>query len=154
MYSFHGVLFWLILHYADYSGNTKDFFFTWIFHFNFASRFIPRYFAWFACGTGILLRVTGCGSIDLLVKLMWVDLDSFTLILHLANQSCILFMAIWSLSVASPIVSPTARIAVSSANVAVVVLFVCGKSLVNSMKRNGPKTLPCGTPALGSFMVE
>jgi hypothetical protein len=39
-----------------------------------------------------------------------------------------------------------ARIAVSSAKVAVVVAGELGRSAVYMIYRNGPRTLPCGTP--------
>jgi hypothetical protein len=43
--------------------------------------------------------------------------------------------------------SCVAKIAVSSAKVAVVVLSDGGRSLVYISYMTGPKTLPCGTPA-------
>jgi hypothetical protein len=43
---------------------------------------------------------------------------------------------------------------VSSANVAVVVLLVVGKSAVYSRYNNGPSTLHCGTPDFASLYLQ
>jgi hypothetical protein len=43
---------------------------------------------------------------------------------------------------------------VSSANVAIVVLLVVGKSAVYSRYNNGPRTFPCCTPDFASFYLE
>lgn len=42
----------------------------------------------------------------------------------------------------------TANMAVSSANVEIIVLSVVGISAVNMRYKNGPNKLPCGTPDL------
>jgi hypothetical protein len=43
---------------------------------------------------------------------------------------------------------------VSSANVAIVVLLVAGRSAVYSRYNNGPSTLPCCTPDFASLYLE
>jgi hypothetical protein len=50
--------------------------------------------------------------------------------------------------------STVSSIAVSSANVAMVLFNVVGTSLIWSRCKTGPSTLPCGTPALISFSSE
>ena len=63
-------------------------------------------------------------------------------------------MYICNLQVDSALFSPTARIAVPSANVAMVLFSGSGRSLVYSRYKTGPSTLRWGTPALMSFLSE
>jgi hypothetical protein len=76
-----------------------------------------------------------------------VDLFLFVLILHFFAQSSILLTVAWNLIEAIDGSSCVAKIAVSSAKTAVVVLSDVGRSLVYIRYRMGPKTLPCSTPA-------
>lgn len=61
--------------------------------------------------------------------------------------------ALCSLLVDSSMLSPVAIIAVSSANV-ILASFDFGMSLVYSRNKTGPRTLPCGIPAVIFFMSE
>ena len=90
----------------------------------------------------------------LFVKFTCTDLDLFNLIRHFRVQSWILLTAICSFSVASSLVFPTAKMAVLSAKVAMVSFSRVGISHVYKRYRNGPKTLPCGTPAVIAFSSE
>jgi hypothetical protein len=62
-------------------------------------------------------------------------------------------MVAWSFTEAIPGTSFVAKIAVSSANIAVLVLSNVRSWLVSIRYRTGPKTLPCGTPASVSLKV-
>lgn len=83
-----------------------------------------------------------------------VDFVSLSFILPLFVQLFTMFAALCSLLVDSLMLSPVARIAVSSANVAILTSVVLGTSLVYSRNKTGPKTLPCGTPAYIFFISE
>jgi hypothetical protein len=78
-----------------------------------------------------------------LVKVIWEDFVWFILIFHLSHHSCRRSRCYWSCWDASAGSLFVARRAMSSENVATVVLLVVGKSAVYSRYNNGPCTLPC-----------
>jgi hypothetical protein len=90
--------------------------------------------------------------VHFVVKVIWEDFIWFILIFHLSHLSCRRwYWCCWDASAGSLFV---ARRAVFSANIAIVVLLVVGKSAVYSRYNNGPSTLPCGPASFASFYLE
>ena len=56
--------------------------------------------------------------------------------------------------VASEELQDDAYIAVSSAKMAIWILFVYGRSFIQIVKSSGPKVDPCGTPDMISLWVD
>jgi hypothetical protein len=81
------------------------------------------------------------------VNVTWTDLSSFACMRHLWSQVWSALRWVWSFWEAMTESLYVARIAVSSAKVAVVVAGEVGRSAVYMRFRNGPRTLPYGTPA-------
>ena len=125
-----------------YDTEFRFFFLTCSFHRNFASRVIPRYLAVLECGITILSIYRGWYGISVLVKLTWTDFWLFRDILHFFVQVEIKFTAIWSFWVDSFTVLPIARIAVSSAKVAIVKFSLVGTSLVYKWNQIDPSIQP------------
>jgi hypothetical protein len=105
-------------------------------------------------GICILLIVTGGQFVRSVVKVIWEDFGWFILIFHLSHHSYRKSRWYWSCWDASAGSLFVARRTVSSANVAIVVLLVVGKSAVYSWYNNRPSTLPCGTPDFPSLYLE
>jgi len=118
------------------------------FQVSLLSRWIPKYLALSATGICWLLIDTG-GQVSLLVaNVTWVDFVSLILMRHFLNHSSIRCRCLWRLWVAICGSEWEANTAVSSANVAVIVSLIVGRSAVNSRYNSGPSTLPWGTPDL------
>lgn len=73
---------------------------------------------------------------------------------HSLVQLLTLSAVFFNITIASSIVSPTDKIAVSSAYVATTVSVHCGRSLVKRKFRTSARALPCGIPALILFNCE
>jgi hypothetical protein len=106
------------------------------------SRCSPRYLT-----SSLFIWTEGHGPLRV-VNITWIDLDSFAFILHLLNQSWIAIRSVCSFCEVKAGSLFTATTAVSSAKVAVVDSGEAGRPAVYSRYNNGPRTLPCGTPAL------
>jgi hypothetical protein len=81
------------------------------------------------------------------VNVTWTDLSALACMRHLWSQVWIALRWFWSFWEAMVGSLSDARIAMSSAKVAVVVAGEVGRSAVYMRYRNGPRTLPWGTPA-------
>jgi hypothetical protein len=85
------------------------------------------------------------GQVSLrLVNVIWTDLDSLALILHLFNHFCIASGLVCSFCEAMPGSLSVANTAVSSANVAVVDSVEVGRSAVYSRSNSGPQDTALG----------
>jgi hypothetical protein len=82
------------------------------------------------------------------VNVTWIDLDPLAFILHFLNQFRIASRLVCSLCEAVAGSLSVATIEVSLARVTVVDSGEVGRSAVYSRYNNGPRTLPCGMPAL------
>jgi hypothetical protein len=99
----------------------------------------------------MLLIVAGGQFVRFVVNIICEDFVGFILIFRLSNHSCRKSRCCWSFCDTNAASLSTARRAVSSAKVAIVVLSVVGKSAVYSKYSEGPNTLPCGIPDFSSL---
>jgi hypothetical protein len=99
-------------------------------HVSLLSRCMPRYFTSFFWGRSTLPICTVRQVWLLRVNVICVNLLWFILVLHFFGQSLIILMVAWSFIKAIAGSSCVAKIAVSSAKLAVVVLSGVGRSLV------------------------
>jgi len=96
---------------------------------------------------GALLNVKGGHKFLRVVNVTCADLAWFTFILHRVYHSARELRWVCRCRVADTGSSLTDSTATSSANDAIVVFPALGKSAVKIKNSNGPRTLPCGTPA-------
>jgi len=111
-------------------------------HVSFWSSRRPRYLTSVCTGSCVPFIVTIGQSILRFVNVACTDLFSSTFIRQVAKW----FRWVWRLWDAVCRSSLLASMAVSSANVAIVVSFLVGTSAVNIRYNRGPSTLLCGTP--------
>jgi len=109
----------------------------WFFHISPRSRCKPRYFMQLLCGQSPLLNA----------NVICADFWALILIFQRRNQLSIRPSSACRSCEASSLDEVVANIAVSSAYVAIVQVFVTGISAVYRVYKTGPKTLPCRTPA-------
>ncbi|KAH0560864.1 hypothetical protein KQX54_009500 [Cotesia glomerata] len=110
------------------------------------SRCKPRYLTSLVAGRDSPYSVTGGQSPLLVVKVIWTDIVGLDFSLQFSIHDCTCLSPFCSSSEAVVGSVSAAIIAVSSAKVAVVACSSTGRSAVNRVYRNGPRTLLCGTP--------
>jgi hypothetical protein len=81
------------------------------------------------------------------VNITWTDFSVLACMRHLWSQVWIALRWVWSYWEAMAGSLSEARVATSSAKVAMVVAGEVGRSAVYTRYKNGPRTLPWGTPA-------
>ena len=126
------------------------------FHVSCVSKWSPRYLTCFVCVICVPFSRMNGGIFFRSVNVMWLHLLGFAFICFSCSQFSIFVICSCSiLTAVSGLVCPTS-IAVSSANVSTVILVVVGRGMftVYNVYSIGPRTLPCGTPALMSLTSE
>ena len=96
---------------------------------------------------GTLLNIKGGHTFLRVVNVICTDSAWFTFILHRVYHSTKELRWVCRCWVADTGSSLTDRTATLSANDAIVVFPALGMSAVKIKNSNGPRTLPCGTPA-------
>ena len=120
------------------------------FHVSCVSK-CPRYLTCFVCVICVPFRRMFGGIFFRSVNVIWLHLLWFALICFSCSHFSIFVICSCSnLTAVSGFVCLTS-IAVSSANVSTVRLVAVGTFAVYNVYRIGPRTLPCGTPALMSL---
>ena len=121
------------------------------FHVSCVSKWSPRYLTCFVCVICVPFRRMFGGIFFRSVNVIWLHLLGFALICFSCSHFSIFEICSCSnLTAVSGFVCLT-NIAVSSANVSTVLLVVVDMFAVYNTYSIGPRTLPCGTPALMSL---
>ena len=124
------------------------------FHVSCASKWSPRYLTCFVCVICMPFRRIIDGIFFRSVNVIWLHLLRFAFICFSCSHFPIFVICSCSnLTAVSGFVCLTS-IAMSSANVSTVLLIVIGMFAVYNVYCIGPRTLPCGTPALMSSTSE
>ena len=120
------------------------FFLIWTLQLSFWLRWTLTYLTCDDNGILSLLRVVCWREWGRRAKSTLADFLMLILVFHLLAQVANSLTATWRFSEAVEWSSWVARMAVSSANVTVVVALFAGKSAVNSTYRSGPKSFSAG----------
>ena len=124
------------------------------FYVSCASKWSPRYLTCVVCVICVPFRRMFGGILLRSVNVMWLHLLGFAFIsFSCSHFSIFVICSCSNLTAVSGFVCLTS-IAVSSANVSTVLLVVVGMFAVYNVYSIGPRTLPCGTPALMSLTSE
>ena len=118
------------------------------------SKCIPRYLTCFVCAMWAPFSWISGVFPFLSVNVMWLHLLMFTFICLFCSQFFIFVMCFCSSVAAVSGFLCLTRMAVSSANVSILLLTVVGMPAIYSVYSIGPRTLPCGTPTLISLISE
>ena len=121
------------------------------FHVSCVSKWSPRYLTCPVCVMCVLFSRMFGGICFRSVNVIWLHLLGFgSICLSCSHFSIFVICSCSNLTAVSGLVFLTST-AVSSANVSILLLVVVVMCNVHSI---GPKTLPCGTPALMSLTSE
>ena len=124
------------------------------FHVSCVSKWSPRYLICFACVMCVPFRKMFGGICFHSVNVIWLHLLGFAFICFSCSHFSIFVICSCSnLTAVSGLVC-LSSIAVSSANVSILLFVVVGMLAVYNVYSIGPKTLPCGTPAFMSLASE
>ena len=118
------------------------------------SKCIPRYLTWFVCAMWAPFSWVSDVFPFPSVNVMWLHLLVFTFICLFCSHFSISVMCSCSSGFFVSGFACLTNMAVSSANVSILLLTVVGMSAVYSVYSIGPTTIPCGTPALISLISE
>ena len=123
------------------------------FHVSCVSKWSSRHLTCFVCVICVLLHRMFGGIFFRSVNVIWLHLLGFAFICFSRSQFSIFMICSCSILTAVSGLVCLTSIAVSSANVNTVLLVV-GMFAVYNVYSIGPRTLPCGTPALMSLTWE
>ena len=124
------------------------------FHVSCVPKWSPRYLTCFVCVLCVPFSRMFGGILFRSVNVMWLHLLGFAFICFSCSQFSIFVICSCSILTAVSGLVCLTRIAVSSANVSTVLLVVVGIFAVYNVYSIGPRTLPCGIPALMSLTSE
>ena len=121
------------------------------FHLSCVSKWSPRYLTCFVCVICVPFSRMFGGIFFRSVNVIWLHLLGFAFnCLSCSHFPIFVICSCSKLTADSGLVYPTST-AVSSANVSILLLVVVGMFAVYNVYSIGPRTLPCGTPALMSL---
>ena len=124
------------------------------YHLSCVSKCCPRYLTCFVCVICALFNWIFGDLRFPSVNVIWLHLLGFAFICFSSNHFSMFVMCSCSnVTIVSELVYLTSTV-VSPANVSTVLLVVVGMFAVYNVYSIGPRTLPCGTPALMSLTSE
>ena len=124
------------------------------FHVSCVSKWSPRYLTCCVCVIYVSFRRMFDGILFRSVNVIWLHLLGFAFIwFSCSHFSIFVICSCSNLTAVSGLLCLTS-IAVSSVNVSTLLLVVVGMLAVYNVYSIGPRTLPCGTPALMSLTWE